>query len=62
MQRQELKNYVFVTVLLHHPATKEVRREWSEDTGGKEKREAEMKGPQHSFNSEQQCKAQAADF
>lgn len=60
-----------VTVLLPNQATKEVRREWPDDTGGKEEKEAETKGPQceggavmlvYRFHSEQQCKAPTADF
>lgn len=35
-----------VTVLPPNQATKEARREWPDDTGGKEEKEAETKGPQ----------------
>lgn len=43
MQREELENEPF---LRHRSAAKEVRREWPDDTGGKEKKEAKTKGPQ----------------
>lgn len=35
-----------VTLLPHNQATKEVRREWPDDTGGREEKEADTKGPQ----------------
>lgn len=43
-ERKWRTSHFCVTVLPHNQATKEVR-EWPDDTGGKEKKKAERKGP-----------------